>query len=212
MFTGESMMIGFFDGKTQPRLAQSSTSSAFHFRSRLCATCNSARTQPADLEFAHFDEIARRSLEEGSDPGDVFDEPRYAQGGAEYLNVFRYPAKALACQIAEVGGPRFLALTNFAIGRTDVNPVRLGLDADPTYPVWHEGSGETAFAGHGGLGIEVSRKTGLVEVLRSTLTHGPLRYSFSIGFSWPIGRALQLLHPDFHAKCEVAYQEALSRS
>lgn len=204
------MMIGTFDGVSRPRLAQSAKSKAFHFRARLCGVCNSKLTQPADIEFAKFDELARERLEAGLDPGAIFDETRYAIGGEPYLNLFRYLAKVLACQIAEVDGPRILAITEFAIGHTDFNPVRLGMGPDPSYPALRKIVDTTQFAAHGGLSVELSRRTGLVNCLRSTLTHGPLRYSFSIAFYQPIGLALQQLYPVFHERCVVAYGKAVA--
>jgi len=207
VFSGEPMMIGTFDGVARPRLAQSSKSKALHFRSRICEKCNSTRSQPADLEFARFDEIARRRLAGGLNPSGAFNEPQYLEGGGPYLDVFRYLAKVLACQIADVDGPRVCALTDFAIGRTDANPVRLEMSEDPAYRQWFEGSGDPEFAGHGGLGVGFSRSTGLAESLFSTLTHGPLRYSFSIGFGPPIAYVLRLLHPRFYERCANAFRD-----
>lgn len=89
LFGGERMMIGHFDGASRPRLAQSVTSKAIHFRARICGACNSTWTQAADIEFARFDELARRIQADGGDPANAFDDPRYAVGTPEYLNVFR---------------------------------------------------------------------------------------------------------------------------
>lgn len=212
IFSGKPMMIGSFDGVEEPRLAQSSKSKAFHFTARVCAICNSTRSQPADVKFARFDELARTYIAKGAVPRFVFADPRYAVGTEPYLNVFRYLAKVLACQIAEVGGPRIAPLTNFAINRTNANPVSLSLGEDPKYRQWFDGSGDPEFAGHGGLGAYFSRRTALVNGLTSTLTHGPLQYSFSIGFGWPIGLALRLLYPEFHEKCAKAYRLTIAKS
>lgn len=212
LFSGEPMMIGSFDGESRPRLAQSSKSKAFHFGSKVCGVCNSTRTQAGDIEFARFDEAARALLEKGMDPGGVFDDPRYTVGSGPYLDVFRYLAKALACQIAEVGGPRISALVDFAIGRSDANPIRLALGPDAKFRFWFEGTGDPEFAGHGGLGTEFSKRTGLVAGFTSSLTHGPLRYEFSIGFNWLVGLALRLQHPVFHERLAAAYRKALAET
>ena len=124
LFSGEPMMIGSFDGESRPRLAQSSKSKAFHFQSKVCGTCNSTRTQAADVEFARFDEAARALLAQGRDPLGVLDDPGYAVGSDPYVNVFRYLAKVLACQIAEVGGPRISALV---LRRSDYDSLREGV-------------------------------------------------------------------------------------
>ncbi len=212
LFSGEPMMIGTFDGESRPRRAQSSTSKAFHFRSRICAQCNSARTQRADVEFTRFDATARALLEAGFDPIGAFDDPRYALGSGPYLDVFRYLAKVLACHVADVDGPRIAALTDFAIGRTDRNPVSVAMDADPKYRFWYEGTADAEYAAHGGLMTTFSQRTGLTKSLGSTLTHGPLRYAFGISFGWGVGLALRLLHPTFHALCERARDAAAAEA
>jgi hypothetical protein len=76
LFGEDPLMIGHFDGSSRPRLAQSVTSKALHFRARLWGPCNSTRTQAADIEFARFDRVARSLLSNGADPATVFDEPR----------------------------------------------------------------------------------------------------------------------------------------
>lgn len=210
LFSGEPMMIGSFNKGDRPRHAQSSKSKAFHFRSKICAACNSNRTQNADLEFARFDEVTRELLAQGADPASVFDEPRYAVGNTPYLNVFRYFAKVLACHIAEVGGPRFTALVDFAIGRSDINIVILQMGLDDRFQFWLENTGDSEFAAHGGLGVTFSKHTGLTNGFASSLTHGALRYEFGINFNWKIGHLLHLQHPTFSQRLAEAHREALA--
>ncbi|WP_123646704.1 hypothetical protein [Lysobacter enzymogenes] len=209
LFSGP-MVIGAFDGESRPRFAQSAKSKAFHFRARLCGTCNSSRTSAADLEFTEFDKLARERMEAGLDPGDVFKEPRYTVGGEPYLNLFRYFAKVLACQIAQEDGPRILPVTEFAIGKSDFNPVLLAMDLDPAFLAFSQVLGSQEFAAHGGLAMQLSRLTGLVHCLFSTLTHGKLRYTFSIEFDFRVGLALQRFDPVFHERCVAAHREAVA--
>ncbi|MES3100610.1 hypothetical protein [Sphingomonas faeni] len=54
-----------------------------------------------------------------------------------------------------------------------------------------------------------SPRTGLTKFLGSTLTHGPLRYTFGISYGWGVGLALRLLHPAFHDLCVKARNEAV---
>lgn len=211
LFGGDPMMIGHFDGSSRPRLAQSVTSKALHFRAKLCGPCNSTRTQAADLEFARFDLLARNLQSYGADPATVFDEPRYAVGTETYLNVFRYLAKILACQIAEVEGPRLVALTEFALGRSNRNIVRLTVDADPQFQTWFESTGDPHFAGHGGLGVDFSRRKRRPKEIFSTLTHGALRYRFSVAFGPVVAMALRFLHPAFHANMKKAFEDELAQ-
>ena len=203
-------MIGHFDGASRPRLAQSVTSKAIHFRAKVCGPCNSTRTQAADIEFARFDKLARRIQAGGGDPGKAFDDPRYAFGTPGYLNVFRYLTKILACHLAEVCGPRLHALTDFAIGRSDRNFMRLAMDADPDYRMWFEAIGDPQFAGHGGLGIDFSRRRHRPKEIFTSLTHGPLRYRFSISFGFGVALALRLMHPDFYGDALKAFEASLS--
>ena len=211
IFDGDTMMIGHFDGTSQPRLVQSAKSKAVHFGIRLCMPCNSTRTQAADLEFARFDELARRLQYQGADPSTAFDDPRYAVGTTAYLNVFRYLAKILACHIAEVGGPRLRALTDFAIGRADRNVIRLSMDDDPDFKTWFEATGDPQFAGHGGLGIDFSRSKRRPKEIFTSLTHGPLRYRFSVAFGLGVALALRLLHPTFYKMSLKAFEAALEQ-
>lgn len=209
LFTGEPMMIGHFDGTSRPRLAQSVKSKAFHFGARMCVACNSTRTQHADREFERFDAATRALLEAGTEPGSIFENARYAVGAKPYLDIFRYFAKILACQIAESEGPRLRALTDFAIGRSDRNVIRLAIDEDPTYRMWHDATGDPHFAGHGGLLVEFVRRTGLARELSSSLTHGAVRYTFSIRFGPAVAVGLRFLHPAFHKRLKNAFQLAL---
>lgn len=210
LFSGKPMMIGSFNGGDRLRLAQSSKSKALHFRSKICAACNSTRTQDADLEFARFDKVARELLVQGVDPASAFDYPRYTVDSAPYLNAFRYLAKVLACHIAEADGPRFTALVDFAIGRSNVNYVRARMGVDNQFRFWFENTGDPEFAGHGGLRVTFSKRTGLVNGLASSLTHGALRYEFGVEFNWVIGLLLRLRHPLFNQRLVKARREAFA--
>jgi len=67
-----------------------------------------------------------------------------------------------------------------------------------------EKTGDPEFVGHGGLGAEFSKRTGLVKGFTSSLTHGPLRYEFSIGFNWLVGLLLRLQQRAFHTRLSEA--------
>ncbi|WP_377706682.1 hypothetical protein ACFMKY_26345 [Pseudomonas protegens] len=209
IFGKEPMVIGSFDGASVPRNAQGPKSQAFHFSARICASCNSSQTQAPDREFDRFHALVSKLLSQGKSPESVFSLPQYDLSSTPYLNVFRYFAKLLCCHVAESGGPRPLAVSEFALGQADMNTVCLYIDADPTYETFHERFGEHKFAGHGGLIVPVDPKTQLPTSFRSSLTLGAVRYTFWVRFGALVGVALKLFHRPFFAKCEAAYREAL---
>ena len=206
IFSGEPMMFGSFQPGSRSLLAQSAKSKAFHFRAPLCAPCNSVRTQPYDQEFARFDDLARELVSSGERASAVLATSRYGRKCRPLIDVLRYFAKVLACQIAESSGPRFIAVTDFALGRSTFNPIGLAIDTDPAFLRWREATGDAEFAGHGGLAVSFSRLTGLADGVRSTLTHGAVRYSFSIGFEPELALELQKHSPDFYAKGEGIFR------
>lgn len=209
IFGHDAMVIGSIDGTSMPRPAQGPKSRAFHFSARMCGSCNSTRTQAPDREFDRFHRLVSASLSEGNAPDSVFSMPQYKIGTEPYLNVFRYFAKLLCCHVAESSGPRALAVSKFAIGTVDRNPIFLHIDADPTYVAFMDKFGEHRYAGHGGLIVPVSSKTQLATSFRSSITLGAVRYIFWVRYSPMVGIALRTFHRDFWRKCEEAYREAL---
>ncbi|MCA1492695.1 hypothetical protein I6F11_17380 [Ensifer sp. NBAIM29] len=209
IFRKERMVIGHFDGKSEPRLAQGPKSSEFHFSARLCGTCNSARTQAADREFDRFHSEALSLLTAGDAPGRVFELDRYRIGTEPYLNIFRYFAKLMACHIADFEGPRAIQIGDFATGKAAFNPIKLYLDADPTYSEFSSVLGEHSYAAHGGLVVKFSRTSELPTGFHSTLSLGPLRYVFFVNFGFMIALSLKMFHREFFAKCHASFRRAL---
>ena len=189
------------------RPAQGPGSKAFHFRSKICVDCNSSRTQAPDIEFTRFDQAVQSLLAQGLDPSEIFARPRYSEESDELKNVFRYLAKILACHIADVDGPRFLGITEFAIGRSDINPVRLRIDRDAAFDVWFKETGVHEFAHHGGLGFEASKSTRIIQSFYTTLTHGPLRYTFGIEPFAVVTHTIEALYPKFYERILAAHDE-----
>ena len=158
IFGRDAMVIGHFDGTSEPRLAQGPKSSALHFGARMCGECNSARTQPADRAFDRFKQRAAEKQADEPDAESMFPVESFPDGAPETLDVFRYFAKLLCCQIADINGPRLPVVAAFALGRIDFNPIKLWVRADPTYQDYTSLSGDySGFAGHGGLSVEHSR-------------------------------------------------------
>lgn len=193
------------------RFAQGPKSKAFHFKARMCATCNSSQTQAADREFDRFHVAAKAALDAGQDPADVFGDPRYEIGSAPYLNVFRYFAKLLCCHFAESGAPRPLQLARFAIGQNSANCVFLGVDRDWTYDQLTGEYGPMQYAAHGGLVVYGHKRTGHATGFHSTLTVGPLRYTFFCRLNWPAQLVLWLRHREFSAFCRGQVKSAVGQ-
>lgn len=208
IFGREPMVIGSFDGTSVPRDAQGPKSQAFHFSARICASCNSSQTQAPDREFERFTALVCELISQGKSPESVFSLPQYELSSTPYLNVFRYFAKLLCCHVAESCGPRPLALSEFAVGKTDLNLVLLDIDADPTYEKLLDSFGEHQFAGHGGLTV-CADSSGLPTSFRSSLSFGGVRYKFWVQYGADVQEELQHFHPDFWGKCEAAYREAI---
>lgn len=209
IFGHEKMAIGVLDNGDPLRMAQGPKSKAFHFKAKICRTCNSSRTQKPDNEFQHFNTMVQELLDQDRDPTEVFASQRYQQGTPEYLNVFRYLAKLLCCHLAESEGPRPKPVAAFAIGRLHYNNMLLQIDRDPIYDDYKKLAGEHSYASHGGLVVYSNAETGLPEQFQTSLTLGPARYRFWIRFDWPAALDLKIFHGDFLARCQAAHQQAL---
>lgn len=200
-----TLFIGSFNGIEKPRLAQSSKSKAFHFISRVCSLCNNSRTQAADQEFDKFHEIISTIITNNQDPSTAFNLPQYAVNSERYLNIFRYLAKILSCQIAESQGPRFLSICKFAINKSNQNMIYLSIDTDPFPNILNIKD----FAHHGGLQVIFDKKLQYPTNISSSLTLGEVRYTFGIKPSPIIGLYLHLFDYKFWKKCQTSYKDAL---
>lgn len=210
IFGRNPMMIGHFDGDSEPKLAQGPKSSNLHFKARLCEKCNTARTKPADLEFDRFHELIVKRWDGTVQPTERIPADIYPEGSVQALNVFRYFAKLLSCQIAEIQGPRLIPLAAFAIGQSDHNLVRLAIKADSTYlDVTALSEDLSDFAGHGGLTVTHS-KDEILEGFHSSLTLGPVQYVYRVEFGPIVADDLKRIDPRFAALCREALDHPLS--
>lgn len=210
IFGKETMAIGNLEGGKELRSAQGPKSKQFHFKAKLCRTCNSSRTQAADREFVRFDREVNKLLAQGGDPADVFVLDRYQVGTAEYLNVFRYLAELICCHLADSEGPRPRPVGAFVIGQLNHNNILLQIDRDPIYDDYSQLSGEHSYAAHGGLAVYASDKTRLPKRFQSSLTLGPARYRFWIEFDFLVALDLQVFHNGFVRQCRELHEEALA--
>ncbi|RWM05907.1 MAG: hypothetical protein EOR72_32430 [Mesorhizobium sp.] len=211
-FGPDSMMIGRFgEPNENMKLAQGVKSEIFHFASQLCAPCNNSRSQAADREFDRFHTIARDLMAKGEDPNHVFNNARYAVTSEAYLNVFRYFAKLLCCHLADVGAPRPVHMSRFALGQVNTNCVWLDVNHDWTYQQTSVEFGPHKYAAHGGLAIYGDAKTGGANAFHSTLTVGSLRYVFYSRLNWFERLELRLAHRNFYEFCREQVQKSIDR-
>ncbi|HEM6696355.1 hypothetical protein I5679_12170 [Citrobacter koseri] len=205
IFGRNEMVIGHFDSQSIPRTAQGPKSNAFHFSARMCALCNNTRTQVADHEFDLFHSSVSSYLSKDTEPSLVFDLPRYKIGTEAYLNVFRYFAKILCCQVAESCGPRPLEVCEFAIGKTTRNVIILqAIDTDPMYQSYSNILGDSQFAAHGGLRVGFDFKKQIPTSFQSSISLGAVRYVFEVKFGDAVGIELRTFFYEFWCKCEAA--------
>lgn len=186
------------------RLAQGPKSKEFHFNIRICNKCNSHETQSSDLEFDRFLEKTKQYYRNKIDLHSVFESEYYINSPVCYLNVFRYFAKLLSLHIADAGGPRFLDVSAFALGRSEFNPIQLWIDEDKMYKQFAVLLPSIDYAAHGGLFVIRDNETGLPSKLGSTLTFGPIRYGFQIYMKEPAQAELREDYPEFIEKIKSA--------
>ena len=206
-FGRSQMVVGRFDGEeSNMRYVQGPKSRALHFKARLCKPCNGDRTQAADQAFDQLNSICRTRLENGESIENVMNE--VGSGGDEnYLSTFRYFAKLLCCHLAEVGGPRPVHMSRFAVGDVNENCVWLNVRRNPIYSVLSDELRQAGYprklpyAAHGGLVIYTDKRTGKPTGFHSSLTFGEVQYIFWSRLT-PIEKlTLRLTHSDFVRRC-----------
>ena len=209
IFGTDAMVIGGGDYEGF-RPAQGPKSKNFHFPAQVCKLCNDTTTQPADLAFGRFHKQTMQLHHGGKDVCTNPSDSIYTNGTAEGLNVLRYFAKLMCCHVASSGGPRMIRVAEFAIGKTDLNPICFTVGSDATYEQWHELSGDHQYAAHGGLAVFCDKISGHPTTFHSTLTAGPLQYMFEVRMNGFERVSLIAFHHEFAAKCRRAYLEAVA--
>lgn len=202
------------DSDGRGRIAQSIKSKHLKFESRMCQTCNGARTQMPDREFDNFTTLALQKLRLQQEPKSLLDENTYQVGSSSYLNLFRYFAKLLCCHLAEVDAPIPKRLSQFAICNSQRNYVWLDICRDWTYEQAEPLLGEFQYAAHGGLLVYGNRDTNAPEGFHSTVTFGPLQYVFFMYLAPIEILELKYIYREFYDWCcshvEFAKQTPLS--
>lgn len=194
-FGTDKMLIGRLGEHLH--VAQGPKSKALHFKSKICTDCNNKRTQPADREFDRFHAIVKNKLEQNIPFQTVFDQGDYKKNSIRYLNVHRYFAKILCCQIVDADGPIAIDLARYALGETSENIITLNIDSDWYYNQIYIQYGAQKHASHGGLVIYANKDTHRLTAFHSTLTIGAIRYTFNVRFSEIVEDELCMIAPDF---------------
>jgi hypothetical protein len=195
------VVVAIGDSGRTRKIAQSTNSKHLKFDAWLCEACNTSRTQKADREFTLFQKLALEQYAAGNDPGSPFLQYRYKQDSDPYLNVIRYLAKLLSCQMATVKAPIPIRLSRFAIGEIHENCLWLEVKVDPTYDNAIHQLGEHQYAAHGGLVVYGDKQSGVPNAFHSALTIGPIQYAFHIRLSKEEMVEVMAAHPDFFQWC-----------
>lgn len=208
-FGKEKLMVGVSGELSRGmKLAQSANSKNLKFKVRICETCNTSRTQQADREFDRFHDLVSRKIKDGQAPERVFSSEIYQEGSDAFLNIFRYFAKLLCCQIAEVAGPIPTQIAQFAIGENSLNRIWLEIKIDPVFSQALN-VGIDQYAAHGGLVVYGDKNTKEPNAYHSTITVGPVLYVFYIRLEAFEKKELQQKYTDFLAwnKAKIAQAE-----
>lgn len=210
-FGKQPLMVGVSgESNRAMKSAQSAKSKHLKFKSRICETCNTSRTQQADREFDRFHGIVAELIKNNKDPSSVFSSALYSEGTDAYLNIFRYFAKLLCCHIAEVAGPIPTTLAKFAIGKNSLNRIWLEIKADPFFSHASSNFGVAQYAAHGGLVVCGDKNTKEPDAYHSTITIGPVLYVFYIRLETFENEELQTKYPDFLEWCKAKFEQAES--
>ncbi|WP_420565745.1 hypothetical protein [Thalassobaculum sp.] len=199
-FKQDEMLVASLASAQRPKIAQGPQSKNLKFNHSICENCNSNKTQPADQEFDRFHEKCSAALETNTNPSEVFKFPPY-NDNYNYLNVFRFFAKLLCCQIADNGGPRVRDLSSFSIGCSDNNIISLYISKNPIIERYEKITGHRIYASHGGLMVSTNLETGRIQKLISQLAIESIEYSFWIEL-FPAAQ-IELEHK-FRAFCDKA--------
>lgn len=205
------MMIG---GRTSRlKLTQSVKSQNLHFKSKLCVSCNSSKTQAADLEFDKFYNYTKNLDSNVNILGDVYvglyisDLSKLAPH--RHLNLFRYFAKILCCQIVDAGGPRFRTLGRFSTGRSDLNRIQLSVQDSPDFEQFRDVIDK--WASHGGLQVYMGSGANITK-FSTHLDLKNIRIKIDARIHPLENIEIRRFEPEFYKKCVEAHKIALSNA
>ena len=195
----------------RPKYAQSTNSKHLKFKSKLCRGCNSERTQPADRAFDELRQAVTHHLEMQGKIDDAAMSDLLPEDDAQRTDLFRYFAKILCCQIADAGGPVPVEIANFAIGRSDVNPINIQVKLDKLAGRWIEETKNFGYAAHGGFVVFGSKFLNWPTAFYSTVTIGFVQFCFHARLNFWGQARLLAEHPVFFEWCRGEIRKAMHK-
>lgn len=197
---GDSIQHGTF--------AQSVKSKHLKFKASICEKCNTSRTQEADREFDYFRNLVESAWARKEDPLSVFESERYSKGSKAYLNLFRYFAKVLCCQMAasETPVPIPRRISRFAIGLSDSNYIFLRIKKDWLHKQVEALIGPGPGANHSGLAIYGDAQINALYRFHSAVSVGHIQYVFWMHIAPIENVELRYLHPRFYSWWKAKFE------
>lgn len=187
-------------GKNSPKILQSPKSKYAHFKSKICKQCNSQHTQVADKAFDRLHKRLKKLRIDGVPLTSEDNVPNFELSSVDELDVCRYFAKLLCCFLVETGGPRSKSISEFAISKTDKNPIFLTILEDYEYETKLEANSSLGLAEHGGLTFRFDNQKRLVKSIESSLSAGGIKYLFWVELSLMLSLELNVEHKDIIQK------------
>lgn len=197
------------EGAYGGKVAQGLNSKYLKFENPICERCNSFVTQESDRAYDQLIEQLERGGSNSEEFYRIFSDARFCKGTQlqPYIPLYRYFAKLLGCQLADMGAPIPFHLSRFVAKETDRNCIWLGIRRDATYQQ-HANKlpgQKLRYAAHGGLVVITKKSNFLPARLYTTMTIGPTQFSFFFVLTKFQILEMRLRFPLFIAWCsEVA--------
>lgn len=201
------------DENSKGKYAQGVNSSHLKFGSTICEQCNSDITQESDQSYDRFIRQIEDSDFYAEEIYKIFSYARFCQGFQlrPYIPLYRYFAKLLGCQLADIGAPIPLHLSRFVAKQTEKNCIWLGVRRDVTYSQMQLNlpNERLSYAAHGGLVVITKLPKFLPSRLYTTLTVGPVQFTFFFVLKKFHIWEMRLRHPQFVSWCKDMAQNAM---
>ncbi|HEY1983349.1 MAG TPA: hypothetical protein VGH13_24975 [Xanthobacteraceae bacterium] len=184
------------------------------FKNSICERCNSSVTQDSDRAYDQFILQMERSSADAEEFYQVFSDARFCKGRGlhVYLPLFRYFAKQLGCQLADIGAPIPLHLSKFVAKRTNRNCIWLKVNPDKAYENLSSdlAGEELKYAAHGGLVVITKAPTFLPSRLYTTLSIGQIQFIFFFVLTSLQILEMRLRYPSFVKWCAQTARTTIS--